>query len=669
MFMQEPTHATASALMGGYSPLAMIVIDPFTDQLLAANPAACELLCIEQTCMEKTCIEQTCIEQDMPLAAPFSHRLSASLPLWVSFTDEALVQKTAWSDDLVILDMLRQPYRVEVYAQCIEDSEQLLLTLIDRNKAEQRRAKAELGRQHRQGEVGWQRVEQVFERIEKQNQLILSAAGEGIYGLDAEGKTTFVNPAAERILGWSTEDMVGHDAHLMFHHTHANGSHFPVQQCPIHASFSDGQVHHVDNEVFWHKNGEAIPVEYTSTPIFEMGRLVGAVVLFRDIRERKRAEQQLRDALAEVETLKQRLELENEYLQEEIKAELNHRDIVGNSPAVAKLIKQIEMVAPTSANVLISGESGTGKELIARAIHAGNARSDRPLIRVNCAAIPRDLFESEFFGHVKGAFTGAVQDRPGRFELAHGGTLFLDEVGEIPLELQSKLLRVLQDQQFERVGDNRTREVDVRVIAATNRELRDMIEAGHFREDLYFRLNVFPIDSVPLRKRIEDVPLLARHFLHRACLKFNKPGVRIPPAQLEILQRYPWPGNIRELENVIERQVIVTQDRRLVFDDLLLSEPPRSLSRNNSVHSVAHSSGQQSEAPLLTEHALSQRQQESTIAALSKAGGKVSGAGGAAELLGIKPTTLASRLTKWGIDPREFRKRKPHLSSTPHALD
>ncbi|MBF59285.1 sigma 54-interacting transcriptional regulator [Halomonas sp. FeN2] len=651
--MDEQQRNHTAALMVAFSPLAMIVVDPYADKLLDANSAACELLNINEA---------------LPLKAPFSHRLSASLPLWVSFTDETLVQKTAWSDDLVILDMLRQPYRVEVYAQHIEDSSQLLLTLIDRNKAEQRRAKAELGRQHRQGEVGWQRVEQVFERIEKQNQLILGAAGEGIYGLDAEGKTTFVNPAAERILGWSTEDMVGHDAHLMFHHTHADGSHFPVQQCPIHASFSDGQVHHVDNEVFWHKNGEAIPVEYTSTPIFEMGRLVGAVVLFRDIRERKRAEQQLRDALAEVESLKQRLELENEYLQEEIKAELNHRDIVGNSPAVAKLIQQIELVAPTSANVLISGESGTGKELIARAIHAGSSRSDRPLIRVNCAAIPRDLFESEFFGHVKGAFTGAVQDRPGRFELAHGGTLFLDEVGEIPLELQSKLLRVLQDQQFERVGDNRTREVDVRVIAATNRDLRDMIEEGHFREDLYFRLNVFPIDSVPLRKRIEDVPLLARHFLQRACLKFNKPGVRIPPAQLEILQRYPWPGNIRELENIIERQVIVTQDRRLMFDDLLLGEPPRAIGLTNPV-APAHASVEKSETLLLTEHALGQRQRESTIAALERAGGKVSGAGGAAELLGIKPTTLASRLNKWGIDTREFRRREPHLSPRHHALD
>lgn len=646
--LKDDAHPTLT-LMAHHTPLAMVIIDPLSDRLIDANTAACQLLLIHE----------------QPLTTPFSHRLSASLPLWVSFTDEVLTTGQGWSDDLVLLDSVRQPRHVEVYGKRLHDSSKLLLTVIDRNKAEQRRAKAELSRQHRQGEVGWQRVEQVFERIEKQNQLILSAAGEGIYGLDAEGKTTFVNPAAERILGWSTEDMVGHDAHLMFHHTHADGSHFPVQQCPIHASFSDGQVHHVDDEVFWHKNGEAIPVEYTSTPIFEMGRLVGAVVLFRDIRERKRAEQQLRDALEEVESLKRRLELENQYLQEEIKAEVNHRNIVGNSPAVAKLIQQIAMVAPTGANVLISGESGTGKELIARAIHAGSGRSDRPLIRVNCAAIPRDLFESEFFGHVKGAFTGAMQDRPGRFELAHGGTLFLDEVGEIPLELQSKLLRVLQDQQFERVGDNRTREVDVRVIAATNRELKEMIDAGQFREDLYFRLNVFPIDSVPLRKRIEDVPLLARYFLHRACLKFNKPGVRIPPAQLDVLTRYPWPGNIRELENVIERQVIVTQDQRLSFDDLLLVEP---LSRHTAFNETSHDS---SELPdhLLTEQALCHQQRCNALKALKAANGKVSGAGGAAELLGMKPTTLTSRLQKWGVDPRQYRQRGRKSAPTNDALD
>ncbi|MCS2608257.1 sigma 54-interacting transcriptional regulator [Halomonas dongshanensis] len=623
--------------MAHHSPLAMLVIDPLNDRLVEANLSACHLLSTEHATM---------------MTSTFSHHLSASLPLWISFTDEVLTTGQGWSDDLVLLDSIRQPHRVEVHGQRLDDA-LLLLTVMDRHKAEQRRAKAELGRQHRQGEVGWRRVEQVFERIEKQNRLILSAAGEGIYGLDAQGRTTFVNPAAERILGWSTEDMVGHDAHLMFHHTRADGGLFPVQQCPIHASFSDGQVHHVDDEVFWHKSGEAIPVEYTSTPIFEMGRLVGAVVLFRDIRERKRAEQQLRDALEEVESLKQRLELENQYLQEEIKAEVNHHDIVGNSPAVAKLIQQTAMVAPTNANVLISGESGTGKELIARAIHASSDRSDRPLIRVNCAAIPRDLFESEFFGHVKGAFTGAVHDRPGRFELAHGGTLFLDEVGEIPLELQSKLLRVLQDQQFERVGDNHTREVDVRVIAATNRDLKEMIDAGQFREDLYFRLNVFPIDSVPLRKRIEDVPLLAHHFLNRARLKFNKPNVRIAPSQLDVLKRYTWPGNIRELENVIERQVIVTQGSDLSFDDFLLSESRPS-------HTTLNMKAKEPHAPdyPMTEQALCQHQRINALKALEAANGKISGVGGAAETLGLKPTTLASRLYKWGIDPRQFRKNK-----------
>ena len=215
------------------------------------------------------------------------------------------------------------------------------------------------------------------------------------------------------------------------------------------------------------------------------------------------------------------------------------------------------------------------------------------------------------------------------------------------------------------MGDNRTREVDVRVIAATNRELKEMIDAGQFREDLYFRLNVFPIDSVPLRKRIEDVPLLARYFLHRACLKFNKPGVRIPPAQLDVLTRYPWPGNIRELENVIERQVIVTQDQRLSFDDLLLVEP---LSRHTAFNETSHDS---SELPdhLLTEQALCHQQRCNALKALKAANGKVSGAGGAAELLGMKPTTLTSRLQKWGIDPRQYRRRQRKSTSANDALD
>ncbi|MCK8667407.1 sigma 54-interacting transcriptional regulator [Pseudomonas azerbaijanoccidens] len=627
-----PIAIDASA--AAHSPLAMLVVDPESDALVQINAAGLALLGYAQ---------------NASALARFSHFLGNGIALWVSFTDEVLTQGEAWSDDLGLIDLARKHHAVEVSARALDDGQRILLMIQDRDVLETRRNRSEARRQHRLGHVGWERITQVFERIERQNRLILGAVGEGIYGLDAHGQTTFINPAAERILGWSAGDMVGHDAHLLFHHSHSDGSLFEVQQCSIHASFSDGQVHRVDNEVFWHKNGEAIPVEYTSTPIFEMGRLVGAVVLFRDIRERQRAESRLREALNEVEQLKLRLELENQYLQEEIKAERNHHEIVGDSPAVLHLIRQIELVAPTDANVLVTGESGTGKELIARAIHASSRRSDRPLIRVNCAAIPRDLFESEFFGHVKGAFTGAVNDRVGRFELADGGTLFLDEVGEIPLELQSKLLRVLQDQQFERVGDNLTRAVDVRVIAATNRDLREMIGAGTFREDLYFRLNVFPVRSVPLRERLGDIPLLAGHFLERACQAFNKPGVRLPLAQVEVLKRYPWPGNIRELENVIERQIIVSQDGRLRFDDLL--------STGSRLRAPVSAQPPEVSEPVRDED-LQRQLRLNAMAVLKRTGGKVSGEGGAAELLGLKPTTLASRLRKWGIDPRQYKNNR-----------
>ena len=307
------------------------------------------------------------------------------------------------------------------------------------------------------------------------------------------------------------------------------------------------------------------------------------------------------------------------------------------------------MVAPTDANVLITGESGTGKELIARAIHQSSSRRDRPLIRVNCAAIPKDLFESEFFGHIKGAFTGAVSDRVGRFELADGGTLFLDEVGEIPLELQGKLLRVLQDQQFERVGENNTRAVDVRVIAATNRDLKSEVQEKTFREDLYFRLNVFPIESVPLRRRLEDIPILAQEFLNRACQKFNRPQLALKERDVETLKAYHWPGNVRELENVIERQVI-TSDGRLDLD----LPGPESAARTTpaEVAPARHYSGE-----LMTEQELRDLEKQNLARALMMSSGRVFGDDGAAAMLGIKPTTLTSRLKKLKIDAREFQVR------------
>ena len=354
----------------------------------------------------------------------------------------------------------------------------------------------------------------------------------------------------------------------------------------------------------------------------------------------------MKAALNEVERLKQRLELENSYLMEEIREEYNYHSIVGRSEALRQVIRQIELVSPTDANVLITGESGTGKELIARAIHESSSLSNRPLIRVNCAAIPHDLFESEFFGHVKGAFTGAIGDRPGRFELADNGTLFLDEVGEIPLSLQGKLLRVIQEGTFERVGDTKTRMVKVRIIAATNRDLKKEVDAGKYREDLFFRLNVFPIESAPLRKRSDDIPLLANYFLKNACKRFGKSDCYISKGSMNTLQSYQWPGNIRELENVIERAVIVSNTKKIDID----------LPVNGNAELTDNGVAEASEVKklIMTDNERQQRDRQIIIHALKETSGKVFGPGGAAELLDVKPTTLASRIKRLGIDKSAY---------------
>ena len=394
----------------------------------------------------------------------------------------------------------------------------------------------------------YQRLHQYSERLQQQNELILDSAGEGLYGLDSEGKTTFVNPAAVQMLGWTSDELMGQPAHDVHHHTKADGSPYPHAGCPIYAALKDGEVHRVDDEVFWRKDGSSFPVEYTSTPIREHGRLVGAVVVFRDITERKEAEEALRRVLAEVEHLKNQLQAENAYLQEEIKLEHNFADILSHSDAMKQVLHKVEQVAATDATVLILGETGTGKELLARAVHSLSPRHDRPLVKVNCAALPANLIESELFGHEKGAFTGAISRRAGRFELANGGTIFLDEIGDLPLELQAKLLRVLQEGELERLGDSRTIQVDVRVIAATNRNLEHAIADGTFREDLYYRLNVFPLVLPPLRERIDDISLLASHFVAQYGAKLGKHIERISQRVMGALQAYSWPGNVRELE-------------------------------------------------------------------------------------------------------------------------
>ena len=347
--------------------------------------------------------------------------------------------------------------------------------------------------------------------------------------------------------------------------------------------------------------------------------------------------------LQQIACLNEELRRERDYLREEVKSALNFGEIVGNSTAIERVLQQVELVAPTDANVVIFGESGTGKELIANAIHERSERKDKPMVRVNCGAIPRELFESEFFGHTKGAFTGAMKDRIGRFELADRGTLFLDEVGEIPLDLQSKLLRVLQEGSFERVGDERTRAVNVRLIAASNRDLKAEVQAKRFREDLYFRLNVVPIEAPPLRERLEDVPQLAAHFIKLAGQKLKRKTPKLTQANVLQLQRYFWPGNIRELQNIIDRAVILSSDGQLHFDlpqqDELLSTTELGAEESTRVANRA-----------IPEATRKLRDRECIVAALEKSSGRVSGAGGAAEILGVKPTTLTSRIKSLGIE-------------------
>ncbi len=618
----EPTGTSQLGLAFEHGADAALVIDPGRDVIVDANPAAAALLGYARAELAGSKASALHPEQ---------------LPSLIVFTQAVMMKGSYWTHTLHPRHADGRLLTLEYSGTLLPAAEGpwLLIAMHDVAERQRRLVNQEADLFMRSGVAEWQRAERFFQDIERENRLILSAAGDGIYGVNRDGITTFVNPAAERMLGWKASEIVGREMHRTVHHTHADGSCYPNEDCPIYAAFRDGVVHKVDSEVFWRKDGVPFHVEYTSTPLRDRGVLIGAVIVFRDITQRRETEERLRNALAEVEELRERLERENEYLLDEIRSETRHRGIIGRSAAIQKVVSQIELVGQTDATVLITGESGTGKELIARAIHEASRRSARPLIRVNCAAIPRELFESEFFGHTKGAFTGAIRDRIGRFELADGATLFLDEVGEIPLELQGKLLRVLQEKQFERVGEERTRTVDVRIVAATNRSLKADVQAGRFREDLYYRLDVFPIQSVALRERPDDIPLLAQHALDGVVAKLNRPKIRLTASDIERLQLYDWPGNVRELENVIERAAILASNGRLRINLPASDGKPRS----------AKFRPDPADAPaIMNETERRRRDRENIETALKMAGGRIFGADGAAALLGIPPTTLVSRM-------------------------
>jgi PAS domain S-box-containing protein len=365
-------------------------------------------------------------------------------------------------------------------------------------------------------------------------------------------------------------------------------------------------------QAIWNSEGKAI-------------RMCGSI---QDITERKQAELDLKAALSEIQELKEKLEVERAYLQEEIKSQYNHENIIGQSNALNYIFYKVEQIAPTDTTVLILGETGTGKELVARAIHGLSPRKDRALVKVNCATLPANLIESELFGHEKGAFTGAHARQLGRFEVANGATLFLDEIGELPLELQPKLLRVIQDGEFERLGSTGTIKVDVRLIAATNRNLEEEVRKGRFREDLWYRLSIFPITVPPLRDRMEDIALLVDFFVDKISKRLGKSIETIPTSVMNALQDYQWPGNVRELENVLERAVINSSGPKLHLVDEL-KKPSKDLTTAKKT--------------------LNEVERDYIVRVLEQTHWKVSGQNGAAEILGLDRSTLRARMRKLGI--------------------
>lgn len=660
------------------------------------------------------------------------------------------------------------------------------------------------------------RAVEALQRSEERARLILDSAAEGIFGCDSQGTCLFCNPAAVRLLGYDEPgDLLGKNMHSLEHHTRRDGTPFPIEECPIYIGFHENRGVHIDDDIFWKKDGSSFPVEYWSHPLVREGKTVGAVVTFFDITERRLAEKVLRDSeerkrtlleinnaiinnltpdalfasayeaigrvvsfdraaflfyqaesrtlklvsmhsdeqskffgvgteypldvsqisgwvlehqevvtrgdlryesesaqrqlspgekrlieegiqsycivplvamgqsigtfslwseernrytqadaellreianqisiaisnmksYEEIKALKARLENENVYLQEEIRTVHNFEEIVGSSPPLLELLRKVDQVAPTDSTVLVSGETGTGKELIARAIHDRSNRKDRPLVKVNCSAISAGLVESELFGHVKGAFTGAFERRIGRFELADGGTIFLDEVGELPLDTQVKLLRVLQEREFEPVGSNRSIRVDVRIICATNRNLQDSINEGTFRSDLFYRLNVFPLEVPPLRDRRSDIPQLAMFFLCRYARSLGKKVDGISKTATERLTNYSWPGNVRELQNVIERALILCNGPILELENDLPSVAGSPViadtqgERAGTVLSPAQSQ-------LKTLHDV---EREHILAVLQETRGVIEGSNGAAKTLGLHPNTLRHRMEKLGI--------------------
>lgn len=445
-----------------------------------------------------------------------------------------------------------------------------------------------------------------------------------IVGLDPQGKVDYVNPYFSHLTGFSPEEVEGCNWFR---------ERVPESACnEMRQLFASSRIPDHHTCPILNRKGEERILEWSNVALLDgTGNPSGILSIGADVTERIESERQRRKTIEELEALKNELKEENISLIEEMAQSGGFKEIIGESPALKYVLFRVEEVAPTEAAVLLEGETGVGKELVARAIHDRSSRKNRPLLKVDCASLPPNILESELFGHEKGAYTGADRPRKGRFELADGGTVFLDEVGELPLDMQPKLLRVLQDGEFERLGSERTTKVDVRIIAATNRDLKKEVAAGRFRGDLYFRLNVFPVSVPPLRSRRDDIPQLAASFVKEFAKSYGKQIDTMPRSVLEKLQGYDWPGNVRELRNVLERAVITARGNSLkVSEDLVNSDQGAASGTNEGL-------------------TLEELERRHILDTLNSSSWKISGERGAAELLGLHPNTLRSRMQKLGI--------------------
>jgi len=469
------------------------------------------------------------------------------------------------------------------------------------------------------------RAKAALRASEERYLLALAGSTDGLWDWDLLSDTVFFSDRFREILGYASEEFPGkmdsfrsrlhpEDAEVIWAAIESHLQERTPYKVEYRLQTKSGEYlwFLARGQAIWNSEGKAI-------------RMSGSI---QDITERKQTELNLQAALSEIKALKEKLEVERAYLQEEIKLEYNHENMIGQSDGLNYVLYKVEQIASSDTTVLVLGETGTGKELVARAIHGLSPRKDRVLVKVNCATLPSNLIESELFGHEKGAFTGAHARQLGRFEVANGATLFLDEIGELPPELQPKLLRVIQDGEFERLGSAGTIKVDVRVIAATNRNLEEEVRKGRFREDLWYRLSIFPITVPPLRERMEDIALLADFFVDKISKRLGKSIESIPTSVMNTLQDYQWPGNVRELENVLERAVINSSGPKLRLVDEL-KKPYKDLTT--------------------TQKTLEEVERDHIVRVLEQTNWKVSGKNGAAELLGLNRSTLRARIRKLGI--------------------